>query len=51
VAADAAPFAVFEAMCYYTVLRLLEQGYGIAVIDNFHNSVPEALDCVHLIAC
>ncbi|XP_066396320.1 UDP-glucose 4-epimerase 3-like [Miscanthus floridulus] len=34
----------------HTVLRLLEQGYGITVVDNFHNSVPEALDRVRLIA-
>ncbi|KAF8759474.1 hypothetical protein HU200_010524 [Digitaria exilis] len=34
----------------HTVLRLLEQGYGVTVVDNFHNSVPEALDRVRLIA-
>jgi UDP-glucose 4-epimerase len=50
VAADATPFVVFDATCYYTVLRLLEQGYGVAIIDNFHNSVLEALDRVRLIA-
>jgi UDP-glucose 4-epimerase len=43
------PFAVLEAACYYTVLRLLEQGYGVAIVDNFHNSVPEVLDRVLLI--
>jgi UDP-glucose 4-epimerase len=49
VATAATPFAVLEAACYYTVLRLLEQGYGVAVVDNFHNSVPEVLDRVLLI--
>ncbi|RLN35836.1 bifunctional UDP-glucose 4-epimerase and UDP-xylose 4-epimerase 1-like [Panicum miliaceum] len=34
----------------HTVLRLLERGYGVTVVDNFHNSVPEALDRVRLIA-
>jgi UDP-glucose 4-epimerase len=34
----------------HTVLRLLEQGYVVTVVDNFHNSVPEALDRVRLIA-
>ncbi|ONM56630.1 Bifunctional UDP-glucose 4-epimerase and UDP-xylose 4-epimerase 1 [Zea mays] len=34
----------------HTVLRLLEQGYIVTVVDNFHNSVPEALDRVRLIA-
>ncbi|KAG8057489.1 hypothetical protein GUJ93_ZPchr0002g26252 [Zizania palustris] len=34
----------------HTVLRLLEKGYVVTVVDNFHNSVPEALDRVRLIA-
>jgi len=34
----------------HTALRLLERGYGVTVVDNFHNSVPEALDRVRLIA-
>jgi UDP-glucose 4-epimerase len=34
----------------HTVLRLLEQGYGVTAVDNFHNSVPEALDRVRRIA-
>jgi nucleoside-diphosphate-sugar epimerase len=34
----------------HTVLRLLERGYGVTVVDNFHNSAPEALDRVRLIA-
>ncbi|KAI4977253.1 hypothetical protein ZWY2020_054884 [Hordeum vulgare] len=28
-------------------LQLLEKGYAITAVDNFHNSVPEALDRVH----
>ncbi|CAL5063248.1 unnamed protein product [Urochloa decumbens] len=34
----------------HTALRLLERGYGVTVVDNFHNSVPEALGRVRLIA-
>ncbi|WVZ65628.1 hypothetical protein U9M48_014958 [Paspalum notatum var. saurae] len=34
----------------HTSLRLLEQGYGVTVVDNFHNSVPEAIDRVRRIA-
>uniref|UniRef100_A0A0E0QU40 NAD-dependent epimerase/dehydratase domain-containing protein n=1 Tax=Oryza rufipogon TaxID=4529 RepID=A0A0E0QU40_ORYRU len=34
----------------HTVLRLLEKGFAVTVVDNFHNSVPEALDRVRLIA-
>ncbi|KAK3132871.1 hypothetical protein QOZ80_6AG0528820 [Eleusine coracana subsp. coracana] len=34
----------------HTVLRLLEQGYAVTAVDNFHNSVPEALDRVRRIA-
>jgi UDP-glucose 4-epimerase len=34
----------------HTVLRLLGQGYGVTAVDNFRNSVPEALDRVRRIA-
>ena len=34
----------------HTVLRLLAKGYAVTVVDNFHNSVPEALDRVRHIA-
>lgn len=30
----------------HTVLQLLEKGYAVTAVDNFHNSVPEALDRV-----
>ncbi|KAE8799905.1 UDP-glucose 4-epimerase [Hordeum vulgare] len=29
------------------MLQLLEKGYAITAVDNFHNSVLEALDRVH----
>jgi UDP-glucose 4-epimerase len=34
----------------HTVLQLLDKGYAVTVVDNFHNSVPEALDRVRHIA-
>uniref|UniRef100_A0A0D9XFV8 UDP-glucose 4-epimerase n=1 Tax=Leersia perrieri TaxID=77586 RepID=A0A0D9XFV8_9ORYZ len=34
----------------HTAVRLLEKGHEVTVVDNFHNSVPEALDRVRLIA-
>jgi UDP-glucose 4-epimerase len=34
----------------HTVLQLLGKGYAVTVVDNFHNSVPEALDRVRHIA-
>ncbi|KAI4966594.1 hypothetical protein ZWY2020_038002 [Hordeum vulgare] len=30
----------------HTVLQLLEKGYAVTAVDNFRNSVPEALDRV-----
>lgn len=34
----------------HTVLQLLKKGYDVTAVDNFHNSVPEALERVRQLA-